>query len=519
MRKLIILLSVVGTMTAYADIPTGYYSGLEGKSGTTLKKAAKSASASHERIPYQSETWDAFKTTDVRMVNGKLCWWDMYSDRNEPVSSGHPDMNIEHSVPNSWWGKTKNDAYCDLFHLNPSDKTANSRKSNYSLGIVVTESWTNGVTTVGKPASGACGGAPMVFEPADEYKGDFARAYMYMFTIYDNIGWQYTSNDRNFMFANNDETLTPWAQTLLLEWAKNDPVSKKEIDRNDAIYKLQGNRNPFIDLPELPEYIWGSKKNQAFSLTGGSGSGDSTGGDTPSDNVIYEASLTKGNLGDFTFENIVMPEALTYVWTVNSTYGLSASAFVNKIAYETEAIAISPIIDMTTHSEATLSFNQAANFFENNSNFRKACSLEVREENGNWQKVEMPETSVGASWTFSSTGDIDLSAYCGKKIQLGFRYTSTESAAGAWEIDRISLTGKKSSGISEIEVIRPLDVYSGVPGELSLYREGVHDYTIYDLAGRLVKEGVINGEATISLPGGLYIIIVAGTQPTKVIVK
>lgn len=89
--------------------------------------------------------------TDVKVVNGKNYWWDMYSNELVLVSSGHGGLNIEHSVANSWWEGTKNDAYKDIHHLNPSNATANSRKGNFPLGKVGTVTWTNGVTTVGKP--------------------------------------------------------------------------------------------------------------------------------------------------------------------------------------------------------------------------------------------------------------------------------------------------------------------------------------------------------------------------------
>lgn len=267
---------LLAALTAGAAVPDGYYDSLVGKKKEALKKAAKAVVRNHTAVSYGTSTWDAFESTDTRMVGGKLTWWDMYSPETVAVSSGHPGMNIEHSVPNSWWGGSKNDAYKDLFHLNPSDTDANSWKSNYPLGEVIEVHVTskgvrydNGVTKVGYPASGTCGGAKYVFEPADEYKGDFARAYFYMFTTYDDIAWQASSSDRNYMFDGTSwPSLRPWAYEMLLEWAKNDPVSQKEIDRNEAIYKIQHNRNPYIDLPELAEYVWGSKTERPFTLDG-----------------------------------------------------------------------------------------------------------------------------------------------------------------------------------------------------------------------------------------------------------
>ena len=105
------------------------------------------------------------------------------------VASG---MNIEHSVAKSWWGGTNNDAYKDLYHLNPSNTQANSARGSYPLGINSGGTWSNGVIKVGKNTygteyTGVC------FEPLDEYKGDFARAYLYMFTCYEDFSWTGTS--------------------------------------------------------------------------------------------------------------------------------------------------------------------------------------------------------------------------------------------------------------------------------------------------------------------------------------
>ncbi len=260
------MVAVCAAFSVHAAPPQGYYDSLEGKCGAELKAAVKAKVRKHTVISYGDDTWDAFRETDVREVDGRLCWWDMYSSNNVPVSSGHPGMNIEHSVANSCWGGSKNDAYKDLFHLNPSDATANNRKSNFPLGIVVgTPTWTNGVTVVGHPAAGDCGGAKNVYEPHDMYKGDFARVYFYIFTVYDDISWGTYSDKRDAMYdCSAYPSLKPWAYDMLLEWNAKDPVGEKETGRNDAIYGIQKNRNPFIDIPDLAEYIWGGKKDTPF---------------------------------------------------------------------------------------------------------------------------------------------------------------------------------------------------------------------------------------------------------------
>ena len=191
-------------------------------------------------------------------------------------------MNIEHSVPKSWWGdaydetatpltRFKYDGSYDLHHLTPSDTAANTAKSNYPLGEVDSPLFDNGVTKVG--TGQANGRATNLFEPADEYKGDFARMYLYFVTCYQDYSWKSSALS---MFAQNSyPTLNAYGQSLLLKWHRQDPVSQKEIDRNNAVYSFQGNRNPFIDYPNMVEYIWGDSTNYEFSFSGQSTSAPS----------------------------------------------------------------------------------------------------------------------------------------------------------------------------------------------------------------------------------------------------
>lgn len=274
LRLLSLLALACGCMHALSAPPEGYYDSLEGCKGIQLRRQAKSIVKTHKAISYGDATWTAFLESDTRVVNGQRCWWDMYSsDDVAATSSGnHPGMNIEHAMANSWWGGTKNDAYKDLFNLNPSNINANSRKSNYPFVELDNVTWTNGVTSVGTPKSGLGGGCTNGFEPLDEYKGDFARGVFYMFTVYDDISWKSASSDTRsgvgrMYTPGTDDLLQPWAVEMLLRWSVQDPVSQKEIDRNNAIYQSQGNRNPYIDLPGLEHYVWGSHKNDAFSLT------------------------------------------------------------------------------------------------------------------------------------------------------------------------------------------------------------------------------------------------------------
>ena len=254
------LLLMAATVTISAEIPGRYYSSANGKSGSELKTALSNLIYNHTQVSSYSDLPRYFQRTDVHPNSNR--WWDMYS--NEPLyAPSFSGLNREHSFPKSWWGGlTTTPAYTDLNHLYPSEMAANQAKSNYPLATVSQSTFDNGVVKVGYAVAGQGGGAARVFEPADEYKGDFARTYFYMVTCYQNLTW-----NKSYMWMlqqNVYPTLTPWAQQLLLKWHREDPVSQKELDRNEEVYKIQNNRNPFIDYPQLVEYIWGNKMGEIF---------------------------------------------------------------------------------------------------------------------------------------------------------------------------------------------------------------------------------------------------------------
>lgn len=327
---------------ASAQVPEGYYDSLSGLNGSALRKAVKNAVKNHTAISYGKSTWSAFMTTDTRMVNGKLCFWDMYSDNNVPATSSHDGMNIEHAMANSWWGGSNNTAYKDLFNLNPSNIQANSMKNNYPIGEVADVEWTNGVSTVGAPVSGQGGGKSMVYEPADEYKGDFARGFMYMFSVYEDLSWG--SNYCWMMSPGTEDFLKPWARELLLKWHRQDPVSQKEIDRNEAVYKVQHNRNPFIDSPELAEYIWGTHKDQKYEYGGeyvpvdpGPGPVD------PEDPEPGPGEEVKGEWVQVRSMSEINADDLYVMIATESFAGMGYSLAGNSYMVPTEAVAVTDI--------------------------------------------------------------------------------------------------------------------------------------------------------------------------------
>jgi len=260
-------------MAAYADAPDGYYSSCEGKCGRELLKALNAKISSHTNVGYDG-LWDVYPDSDVYPEDGKI--WDMYSTKHWPTgsqrcgnySSVGDCYNREHSVPKSWFDE-KAPMKSDAYHVYPTDGKVNGQRSNYPYGEC------EGGTTL--PASGSVkalgrlgnctspGYSGRVFEPVDDYKGDFARTYFYMAACYNQQVSSWTGN----AFAGNDyPVFTTWQTNVLMKWHAQDPVSDKETVRNDAVSRHQRNRNPFIDYPDLADHIWGDRKTEPWYASG-----------------------------------------------------------------------------------------------------------------------------------------------------------------------------------------------------------------------------------------------------------
>ena len=241
--------------------PTNYYNSANGLTGNQLKVALHNIVKGHTAISY-AQLWNAFWSTDNK-GNGVV--WDMYSDNpngNSPYIyhlgddqcgnyTGEGDCyNREHSWPSSWFSD-QNTPRTDLHHIFPVDGYVNNRRGNYAFGEVGSASWTskNGSKLGTCKTPGFSGTA---FEPIDEYKGDFARALMYMSVRYYTEDGSWSSSDMT-----TKSEIKPWAINMLLRWNEQDPVSEKEKERNEAIYNdYQHNRNPFVDHPEYARMIW-----------------------------------------------------------------------------------------------------------------------------------------------------------------------------------------------------------------------------------------------------------------------
>lgn len=243
-----------------------YYQKANGTKGSSLKTALAGIIRTHTTLSYNS-LWTHFKTTD-RRADGKV--WDMYScttnfdfdkDKAGSYKNEGDVYNREHSFPKSWFGD-KSPMNTDLMHIVPTDGKVNGMRSNNPFGETNGEKYQSnkGFSKLG--ANTTAGYSGIVFEPDDQYKGDFARIYFYMVTCYES---NVSSWNSDMLSGNKYPAFKDWALNLLMKWAAEDPVSQKEIDRNNAVYGIQKNRNPFVDYPGLEQYVWGDKKGVAFS--------------------------------------------------------------------------------------------------------------------------------------------------------------------------------------------------------------------------------------------------------------
>ena len=323
-----------------ADSLPAYYASIDGTSGKELLAAIQQvAKIGYRTTDFRYDSvWLAFKYTDIR-PDGLI--WEIYSDCNFEYEKDRTSntsqtgeckgYNREHAMCQSWFGKKSNeDLYdlhgnkasssmkntpgSDIFHIYPASYGMNSRRGNRPYGEVLTAANTSGngtkygtpVTTksvtnsiVGAYVEGTITVSTNVLEPADEYKGDIARSYFGTMVKWAGE-WAFNKNELgNVIFdatidadthygPENNYGFTDYGLALMLSWHRQDPVSQKEVDRNNGIQKTQGNRNPFIDYPYLAEFIWGEMSGQVLDFDQLLCSADE----------LFELGVSKGYLGE-----------------------------------------------------------------------------------------------------------------------------------------------------------------------------------------------------------------------------
>ncbi|MBR6489750.1 MAG: endonuclease [Muribaculaceae bacterium] len=419
MRKnlhyLLLLLVALTGLKAAAAIPNNYYNTALGKSDQELMTALHQKIKGHYRI-YYNKLWTRFQTTDCS--NNIII--DRYSTTQYTYQTGQCGnysgvgdcYNREHSVPQSWWGGTTQSTeaadtmYSDLYHIYPVDGWVNAERGNYPFGDCA-----NG-TPKGSGKLGTCthsGYSGKVFEVADEYKGDFARTYFYMVVRYMHQVGTWTQGEGSAVFTNSSfKHLTSWAISQLLEWHRNDPVSALEMNRNEAVYGIQNNRNPFIDHPELAEYLWGDKTGVAW-----------TGSDTPTPILSSPMSGTTINVGTNTGNGVnkvvtVKGVNLTKAFTVS----VSGTGFsVSPTSLTAAAVNAGTTVTITYNGTAT---NATGRLTISSTEVTSNVTLTATYNTGGGGGTEIIETWEGCTATGNYTA------------------TSIQGHAFAWNVNNVA---------------------------------------------------------------------------------
>ncbi len=288
--KRILLLCFLLPALVFSQIPAGYYDGTSSLTGYALKTKL------HEIISSKNINWhygdltEFYNKTDLDKyydhdASNTTILLDIYSEiPNGPdfyeytvanltgsANAEGQGWNREHMMPQSTFNSNY-PMYSDLFYVIPTDARINQLRSNYPYGIAKTTTapfytFTNGsrISANGTPGSGYTG---RVYEPVDEFKGDIARSLLYfavryegklgLFNYYNGTS---AANDRSPLDGTEEKAFEDWYLNMLLQWHNQDPVSQREIDRNNEVYALQKNRNPFIDYPQWVNAIWNQTAN------------------------------------------------------------------------------------------------------------------------------------------------------------------------------------------------------------------------------------------------------------------
>lgn len=566
LRFCIAALCLLCCAAAGATYKPGYYDRMDGKKKEALKQAAKECVQTHTMLNYTNlpNNW---YYTDVypELVNGNKRWWEMYSYENYYIYPGQNGlqsfrscrMQREHSVPKSWWGSDDTSpAWTDIYNLYPSDGPANQAKSNYPLGPVGNARFDNGCTRVGTPAPGYGGSSGYVFEPADEYKGDFARAYFYVFTVYDQLNW--TSNSMGV--RNTWPTLKPWAYEMLLQWSRQDPVSQKEIDRNDAAERQQGNRNPFIDFPELGEYIWGTRTTETFYIS------EQGGGVTPP--ITGDPELTAPVNGEnLDFGEVALGRTGSAALVVNGTNLTSSLSLMvtgaDKAMFTVDKRSLAAsavnqqggtIVNVFYNPTAIGSHTASLTLYDGGLKPEQQVNVTLRGE-ALAQPVlstltaldpsNITDTSYTANWQAAPEGEVvDYYVVTRTRYTADGQFTTTiESPTNYLDIEdrahdvaesyyvqssRLGFLSEPSNtimvdgdGVDAVAVDPALLLGTIDGGVAILSPNGVESLSVYGMDGTLrATFGALSYGDTVELPSGIYLIATPkARKPLRVIVK
>ena len=431
-RTFTFLLSLVlsANLAIFAAIPSGYYSAADNKKGSALLSALHGCIDGHTTLSYSSLE-NYYDDTDLT-ADGYI--WDMYSTCKFTINDDGGSQkricdvwNKEHSIPQSWFGEAS-PMKSDLFHVYPTDARVNNYRSNMPYGETSNRSYIDGDSKalgyIG--SSNFSGYSGKVFEPVDQYKGDFARTYFYMVARYLDKNFNKSENGKVvFTYSSNTTGLTTYAINLFLKWHRQDPVSQKEIDRNNAVYKHQKNRNPFIDYPYLAEYIWGEKKNETMVLNDLMSSSDSDfipgESDGSREDVVRTPELSVSTTS-VNFPSVMEGEQTTYSIKVTGMH-LTTNVTLSITGEDADFFAVTPSSLTIAAANSSITKNNVTLTYAPAEKGQHAATLQITSDGAETRTVKLYGACNAAcqvTWMVNgeeyTTGSPTISLAAGSKV-------------------------------------------------------------------------------------------------------
>ncbi|MDR7210570.1 endonuclease [Flavobacterium piscis] len=417
MKKIYSYLLLMFVTVSIAQIPSGYYNTATG-TGYTLKTQLYNIIKGHTNNGYAG-LYTTYLTSDVdNFYENDGTILDMYSENpsgTDPYTyttgttqrcgnySVEGDCyNREHIIPQSVFNE-QSPMVADAHFITPTDGKVNGMRSNYPHGVVGSPTYTsqNGSKLGGNSTSGYSG---TVFEPINAFKGDIARMYFYFATRYENTvaGYSYPMFD-----GTSNKVFTAAFLNILLTWHAQDPVSAREITRNNAIYARQNNRNPFIDHPEYVNQIWGGSSSTDSQAPTTPTSLASTTKTSTSITVAWNASSDNVAVTGYNvYANNVLKSTVTSLnYTITGlTASTSYSIYVKARDAAGNTSASSNTIAVTTNSSGTATDLLFSEYIEGSGNNK---ALEIANNTGSSVSLSAytikKQTNGAGSWSTGLT--------------------------------------------------------------------------------------------------------------------
>lgn len=407
MKTKLQLLALFCCYNLIAQAPAGYYNSATG-TGFTLKTQLYNIIKGHTDRGYAG-LWTTYQTSDRDNQNeNDNTIFDLYSENQSGTDSYNYTYstdqcgtyasegdcyNREHMIPQSVFNSSA-PMVSDAHFIPPTDGKVNGMRSDYPHGNVAITSWTslNGSKLGTSAVSGYTG---TVFEPNSAFKGDIARMYFYFATRYENVVSGYTYPMFN---KTSNQVFTTAFRDMLLAWHAADPVSAREIARNNAIYARQGNRNPFIDNPNYVNMIWGG------------GTSDTTAPSIPSNLVSSNVTST----------------SLTLSWTASTdNVGVTGyDVYMNgslKTSTTSTSTSITGLTSSTTYSFTVKAKDAAGNTSSSSSTLNATTSASAPSVSDLYfsEYIEGTSNNKALEITNRTGASISLTAYSIKKQTNG----------------------------------------------------------------------------------------------------